>query len=331
VSSIPLNPPQTTKRHVPSVLILGSRFDLTCDYVVAQLRGLGCSYLRLNTEDLSESNVKLDPIRGTLVVQLAGTVFHLEANELKSVYYRRPVFLRDYDAAGHDPAEQFQRHQWATFIRSLMVFYSSQWINHPAATYYAEHKAVQLRIAYGIGFAVPETVVTNQESLIGSEITRDDDIVIKGLDTVLVRYGINETFGFTNIIKRHSLIGEEISSAPVMFQEPISNKLDLRVTVIGSDVFAVSILADGKPIKGDWRQQKDKASFVPFTLPSEIQDKCILLLKKLGLVYGAIDLALEGNQYYFLEINPTGEWAWLVDSAKLPIDIAIAKCLAQTV
>jgi len=31
-----------------------------------------------------------------------------------------------------------------------------------------------------------------------------------------------------------------------------------------------------------------------------------------------------------LEINPTGEWAWLVDSAKLPIDKAFAKCLTKT-
>lgn len=37
-----------------------------------------------------------------------------------------------------------------------------------------------------------------------------------------------------------------------------------------------------------------------------------------------IDLAKCGNRYYFLEINPTGEWAWLVDELGFPIDEALA-------
>ena len=317
------------KKLTPSVLILGSQFDLTCDYVVAQLRDLGCSYLRLNSEDLSQSSVGLDPVHGTVSGCLADISFQLDPNKLKAVYFRRPVFLRDYDTAESDPVEQFQRHQWATFIRNLMILDRSVWVNHPAATYYAEHKAVQLHVAYETGFAIPETMITNQESFVGSQIVRNGDVVIKGLDTVLMRHGLNETFGFTRIVNRQSLVDEEIKSAPVIFQKPISAKLDIRVTVIGSDVFSVSILSNGKPVPGDWRQQKDKVSFVPFNLPSVIRDRCLLILEKLGLVYGAIDLALEEGEYYFLEINPTGEWAWLVDSAELPIDAAIAKYLVQ--
>ena len=48
-----------------------------------------------------------------------------------------------------------------------------------------------------------------------------------------------------------------------------------------------------------------------------------------GLVFGAIDLALQDGKYYFLEINPTGEWGWLVDQAGLPIDEAIAEALLE--
>ena len=52
----------------PLVLILGSRFDLTCDYVVSALRELDCSYLRLNSEDLPEIEICLDPIEGSLII-----------------------------------------------------------------------------------------------------------------------------------------------------------------------------------------------------------------------------------------------------------------------
>ena len=313
----------------PSVLILGSRFDLTCDYVVAQLCKLGYSYLRLNSEDLPALELGLDPVKATLVVRGTDIFHYLDLRELKSVFYRRPVFLRDYDEPAYKPFERFQRQQWAAFLRNLMVFDTCLWVNHPAATYFAEHKAVQLRVAHKVGFAIPGTIVTNQESLIPRELSRGGKVVVKGLDTVLMRQGLTETFGFTQILERSQLLDEEMNSAPAVFQEPIVPKLDIRVTVIGSDVFAASILSGGKPVKGDWREEKARASFHPYVLPVETRNKCLRLLEDLGLVYGAIDLALEGDTYYFLEINPTGEWAWLVDSAGLPIDLATAKCLVQ--
>ena len=39
---------------VPEILILASKFDLACDYVVAQLRRCGIAYFRLNSEDLHD-------------------------------------------------------------------------------------------------------------------------------------------------------------------------------------------------------------------------------------------------------------------------------------
>jgi len=52
-------------------------------------------------------------------------------------------------------------------------------------------------------------------------------------------------------------------------------------------------------------------------------------MKAMHLQFGAIDLAFCNDRYYFLEINPTGEWAWLVDAAKLPIDEEIATALIE--
>ena len=319
------------KRLLPSVLILGSRFDLSCDYVIARLRNFDCSYLRLNSEDLSDSSIGLDPIHGILDGRLVDLCFHIDINDLKSIYYRRPVFPRNYDDLENNSVERFKRYQWATLIRNLMIFDKSFWVNHPAATYYAEHKAVQLHIAHEVGFLIPETIITNQETFIRPELIRNGDVVVKGLDTVLLRNGTNETFGFTKFINRASLSNEDINSAPVIFQKPISNKVDIRVTVIGSDIFSASIHLDDHPIQGDWRYNKDNLNFVPFNLPCDIRDMCFLLLRKLGLIYGAIDLALEDNRYYFLEINPTGEWSWLVNSANLPIDNSIAKCLMYSI
>ena len=34
-----------------------------------------------------------------------------------------------------------------------------------------------------------------------------------------------------------------------------------------------------------------------------------------GVRQGALDFAIVDDIFYFIEINPTGEWAWLVDAA----------------
>jgi len=313
-----------------TVLVLGSKFDLTCDYVIAQLLELNHPYLRINSEELPHLSIALDPVNEKLVIQRDHELLTFGPKDIKSILFRRPVFLREYDPQERNTFERFQRQHWAVFIRNLMIFDQCKWFNHPAAVYFAEHKGVQLNIARRIGFATPRTCVTNDEALIPDFLLQEGKVVLKGIDTVLIREGAKESFGFTHIIDSANLKNENINFAPAMFQQFLEPKLDLRITVVGKEIFAASIVSNGSQIYGDWRAHKEKAEYVPYQLPDDIIQKCYDLVSELNLNFGAIDLAVFEDKYYFLEINPTGEWAWLVDSAKLPIDKAFAKCLTKT-
>lgn len=151
----------TEKSVQPQVLMVASRYDLTCDYVVAGLRRRSIPYLRLNSEDLFASAIELDPIRRRLVIERTGRSYCVTPQGLRSVFFRRPVFVRDYGDGHRSFAEQLSRLQWAAFVRNLMVFDEARWFNDPAATYRAEHKAVQLSTAAQLGFVVPPD--TNNE------------------------------------------------------------------------------------------------------------------------------------------------------------------------
>ena len=215
------------------------------------------------------------------------------------------------------------------FMRSFMVFDSCLWVNHPVATYRAEHKAVQLATARSVGFEVPHTVITNDAAGISEAARGAPNVAIKGLDTVLVWQDGHESFGYTTLVDTELAKRAHVSSAPLIAQQALENKLDLRVTVVGEQVWCASVTDNGSPIPGDWRLQKTGAAFRPFDLPRDITRKCSQLCRTLGLVFGAIDLALQDGKYYFLEINPSGEWGWLVDQADLPIDQAIAAALVE--
>ena len=319
-----------TESITPQVLLLASKFDLSCDYVVSHLRRRKASYFRLNTEDFDRLAIVAVPDERRVQINAEDLEIRLQLPQLKAVYFRRGVYPREAFTPLHSADEQLVRTHRSAFMRNLMLFDSCLWINHPAATYKAEHKALQLAAAKQMGFAVPRTVITNHASGVRLVAQGDSQVAIKGLDTVLVRQDDMETFGYTTLMETTDAELAHLASAPLVAQEALTDKLDLRVTVVGDKAFCSSVEYQGQPIPGDWRLVKSCASFSPYVLPKGIATKCVQLTQHLGLVFGAIDLALQDGTYYFLEINPTGEWAWLVDQSNLPIDQAIAAALLET-
>ena len=315
---------------ISEVLILASRFDLACDYVVADLRRRNASYFRLNTEDFDQLAITAFPDEAKVTFHTGDLEVRLEQPQLKAIFFRRGVHPREAFTPQHSPNEQLSRSHRSVFMRSFMVFDSCLWMNHPVATYRAEHKALQLATARTVGFDIPRTVITNHASGIRAAAQGDATVAIKGLDTVLVRQDDVETFGYTSLLETTFAEQAHLSSAPLVVQQALTNKLDLRVTIVGDKVFCSSVKQEGLPIKGDWRLAKSYAEFQPYALPQDVVAKCIQLTQSLGLTFGAIDLALQDGSYYFLEINPTGEWAWLVSQSNLPIDRAIADKLLES-
>ena len=91
--------PATTTGH-PKILVLASRYDLSCDYVVPALRRSGPAYFRLNSEDLPSYSLCLDPCRRQLFCHARELRVEVEAERLAGVYSRRPTFLREASQAG---------------------------------------------------------------------------------------------------------------------------------------------------------------------------------------------------------------------------------------
>ncbi|WP_214630357.1 hypothetical protein [Paenibacillus agaridevorans] len=316
----------------PEILIISNRYDFACDYICACLHEENSNYLRLNTDDLLHLHVFMNPINGEIEIKIDDQLYKIDTDSLKSILYRGPTYLRETSVLNLSPEDKLSKSQWTAFIRTLMVFDKCRWMNHPHATYFAETKAVQLKIAHQVGFQVPNTIITNSD-LWHEKITPNsaNEVIVKGIDTIYLGIGEKLAFGYTNVVERSNLSYETMSIAPVFLQQYLDPKVDLRVTVVDKEVFSVEILVDRQGVSGDWRLKKDSVEYVPIDLPIDIKTKCIELVSKLGLSYGAIDLARVNETYYFIEINPTGEWAWLVDQSNLRIDFAIAQFLNRGV
>lgn len=155
------------------------------------------------------------------------------------------------------------------------------------------------------------------------------DLVLKSLDSVLLNEPGHTLFTYTTVLDRDCLSDDNIGSVPAIAQQALKDKIDMRITVVGDDVFAVRILKDGRGIEGDWRvTPKDQLSYDSFQLPLTDEDRCRELVRRMGLAFAAIDLIENDEGLYYIEMNPTGEWSWLVAEDR-PIDAAIASWLAE--
>lgn len=305
---------------IVDVLIVSSIYDFSTDLVVQELESRGVNYFRLNKECFTNYRSTIDIENGFLEILVDGKSYKV-TSATKSIYYRQPVFLRNTPSNSLTIDEQLSRSQWMGFLRSLVIFDQAAWLNRPEATYLAETKAYQLVVAKDIGFNIPITLIGNDANKFQQF---EQKIIVKSLDTILLRESNDCLFTYSTIKETSELNDQNIASAPLTVQEYVTEKIDIRVTVIGDKLSAVIITSKGIGIEEDWRTvDRDLVEYTEIELPKEIERYCFELLRRLKLNFGAIDLLLSNGEFVFVEINPTGEWGWLVNSERrFDVDIA---------
>ena len=303
-------------------LLISSTFDYSSDFICLELERRNRKYLRINRDRFAEYKMLYSLDSDSLVIQTDNDEYCIDDTHLESVYFRAPVFIRSLK--NYSLSEQLYRGQWGSFIRNLIVFNKAKWINHPVKIYRAENKLFQLKVAKEIGLDIPNTYIGNSIP----DIDPKQQYIVKSLDTAIFYENGDELFTYSTTLTGDEVLHSSVQAAPIILQECIRNKEDYRVTIVGHQVFPVKVLKRGKGIEGDWRKtRKEDLQYVPAVIPQIIIDKLFKLMDTLNLKFGGVDLMFANGKYYFVEINPTGEWGWLVSTVKLPIDKAIVDCM----
>jgi len=314
------------------ILILSNKWDVTVDFVVAELQSRGVEFLRVNTEDLVAGcatvilpNFKIKISKGDKVYDLV--------EKINVIWNRRPGKPFDDIDKKERPSgavQSFVNDQWYTWLEAIQLISNITWVNDPKANDATENKIRQLLTASKIGFEIPETVITNDPDHAKFLINKHNNLAVtKALYSPLIEEPEEDFFIFTNKIREINHVPEkEIRISPTIFQQALIPKFDYRVTVIGEKVFTVRIeRQDGVPLDIDWRMDKSDINFIQCDLPPEIEKLCLRYVQESSLLFGAIDLVEHKDNFYFLEINPNGEWGWLQKPHNVPIAEALCDLL----
>jgi glutathione synthase/RimK-type ligase-like ATP-grasp enzyme len=300
------------------IVILTSKDDIVSDLVVLKITSAGGDVLRLNTEDPYALTVAFSGTGGQWTITQGSRC--ADSENTSGVWYRRPG-SKTLDFSPE--VEEFVQDQWTSALKGLSRIGHAIWVNDPFLTVAAENKILQLSVAKSCGFLTCSTVVTSQSSKVAEFYTESEGrAIVKALSSPWLQD--SERFVFTNALTASNLPGEkEAALAPFITQELLSPKIDIRATVVGTTVLAAQIRTDTL----DWRVSDSPEGWSMHLLPTDVERKCLAVCRNLGLVFGAIDLVLCNEDYYFLEINPNGEWAWIEHQTCLDISGAITRTL----
>ncbi|MCI0636570.1 MAG: alpha-L-glutamate ligase, partial [Actinobacteria bacterium] len=79
-----------------------------------------------------------------------------------------------------------------------------------------------------------------------------------------------------------------------------------------------------------YRMDLAGANFAPTEIPARTRKGILALMRRLGLVYGAVDLRrTHDGEHVFLEVNPAGEWRFVEERTGQPITEAMAELLVE--
>lgn len=248
----------------------------------------------------------------------------VDLDRVGSVWWRRPQpYALD---PGLDPSTvTFALTECHEAMSGMWHALDAAWVNPPASDEVAHHKPLQLARAEEIGLSVPRTLITNDPSAATAFV---DEIGVER--TVYKTFmATEENWRETRLMRADELglIGA-VRLAPVIFQEYVDAAADVRVTVVGDELMTAEIAAAPASYPVDYRMDMAGATFAPASLPAEVSEMLLALMKRLDIVYGAIDLRRTATgEYVFLEVNPAGEWLFVEERTALPITAAVAALL----
>jgi hypothetical protein len=318
------------------VLVLTNPCDVVADRVVQRMRDNGCPVARFDPANM--------PLRCTMTMGIgpnAGPPYlfrnygpGIRLDQVKSIWYRHPgAFVLPAYSSGH--TKRFAASELAMALGGALRSLDCFWMNRPGAIVEADYKVDQLVRAAQAGLLVPETCVTSQSAHAESFVREHDGkVVIKVLgdpDIYAPEEG-PDIIGniFTSRLRADEPVPfERVRDAPVLLQEEIPKQADIRVTVVGDVVSAVSIDSQGtKESTVDWRRGGPGLPHHVIELPRPLRAQLLGLVRCYDLSFAAIDMVLNTTGHYvFLELNPNGEWGWLERVTDLDISATVSAVL----
>lgn len=212
------------------------------------------------------------------------------------------------------------------------IFNKVLWIPKPEKAKGSVNKLEILLMAESNGLKVPNTIITNGKKDVIEFFKKNKSIITKPISeaTTMIYKGILVPM-FTKIVSRSEANLFPNTFFPSLFQENIRKQFEVRTFIHRDKIYSMAIFSQrDTKTNTDFRNYNEEKPnrYIPFLLPKDIEQNLFNLLKDLDLVTGSVDLICDvNNNYYFLEINPVGQFGMVSLNCNYNIEKMIAEDL----
>lgn len=298
------------------ILFFGYATDPALRLAVDAAERLGEAHLVLDQLDLHDCAVLLDdptePGRSTGQVRTpSGTV---SLGSLDAAY-ARPLSA----VIEEDPADSARGAQIAADVITWLDTADALVVSRPRDMHSNSSKPYQAQLIGAAGFRVPESLITTDPDEVIAFTERVGAVIFKSIS------------GIRSIVRRlddgYESRLERVRVLPTQFQALVEGD-DIRVHVVGDEVFATRIISDATDYRYARRDGVD-ADLTPTTLPADVRQRCLDLAASLSLPFVGIDLReTPDGEYVCFEANPMPGYSYFESNTGQPISEALVRLLA---
>lgn len=195
------------------------------------------------------------------------------------------------------------------------------------------NKLIILNKAASFGLAIPPTLVTSSKKELLNFLAIYKEIITKPVAESFYYYSGNywlPTYTQPVTVAMAKKLPARFGAS--LFQQKINKKVEIRAFYLNGSYSSMAIFSQNdKKTATDFRNYNYKKPnrTVPYKLPSTIEEKLTQLMNHLSYESGSIDIILDqAGIYYFLEINPVGQFGYLSQQCNYKIEKKIAEYLS---
>lgn len=317
------------------ILVLGSMQDPHVERVVSILEAdEGTETVVLDFKKISSVSIRVNV--------LGEAEFMIDGSKVPShalVWDRTKIYLgTGLYPAGDERSSAYAAMEWRALHNLFCGFFEGQVVNSLASRRMMLKPFQQMRAAE-VGFSVPDSLISNEKSrVVEFENRSPRGLILKSLSGGKIKPGAERSEMPYSIMTMRIEASDittstdaEFALCPHFFQFEIDKEFELRVVVAGEFIRAFKINSqEFQSSSLDWRNGIEVLKFEPFDIGKTTEKKIHAFMKKMGFVFGSIDLIVDNaGTTWFLECNQDGQWAWLDDVVKGELAKAFASELLE--
>lgn len=297
------------------ILILSkSCNEISTDRLIDYLEKYNANYIRINGADLLGSGSVYFDVGNCIRVN--DTI--IPYKEVNVVFNRRwydPDEIKIQDLPfEYDTIDSYSvREEVLREFLSLSQYFKSKFKH---ALWIPNHKSVNklnvIERADSLGLRTPKSFICSKKTDLENIHQFHPRLITKSIGDIFHLKSEDRLLSFFTTV----LTADDIERMPEYFfpsliQEELIKDYEIRTFYFFGELYSMAIYSqsDEKTLV-DFRNYNHKKPnrTVPYKLPFYIENKIRMLMNDLGLNTGSLDFIFHKDEYYFLEVNPVGQF-----------------------